>query len=353
LKRHVLTIAIPTFNRSLRLAKNLERVREEISQFELENKVALLVSDNNSTDDTHEICLLFAGKYLDSGIDFQYTQNGSNLGFSSNVIESYFRTNSGYTLFFSDDDNLRPGFLHELIKDIEQYKFSVAIYNFTQPPYGEENLLIKDSCLIRGDQALGGLASLITWPKLSGLVLRNNHEAGRYDKIRSQISPDNVVGHVLLAIDQIKHDPNLYMSSAVAAYPDEDYREHVNFVSYIGNYIRRDLKEYCALVGVTNSKIISAIEAIPLRNIVLYSLHALSLYYRSQTKLTRKMKNEVIQNIVGYLFGRKMSHQGLVLEKPYQSWAKIRTIFYLLYILSLAVKARFTKRKLYLMNEAF
>ena len=107
------------------------------------------------------------------------------------------------------------------------------------------------------------------------------------------------------------------------------------------------------LFGVTNSKLISAIEDIPLRNIVLYSLHALSLYYRSQTKLTRKMKNEVIQNIVGYLFGRKMSHQGLALEKPYQSWAKIRTIIYLLYILSLAVKARFTKRKLYLMNEAF
>lgn len=349
----VLTIAIPTFNRSQRLAKNLEQLHEQINYYKLQNKVAVLISDNHSTDDTYEICTAFVAKYYNSGIDFQYFRNKSNLGFSHNVIESYFKAKSDYTLFFSDDDNLSSEFLEKLIRDVENYEFSVGVYNFSQPPYGEDNLLIKESCLISGEHALDGLAYLVTWPKLSGLVLRNHHESGRFEKIRSQISHDNVIGHVILAINQIAYDPVLYISRDVAAYPDEDYREHINFVSYIGNYIKRDLEEYCAIASITNSKLLSAIEDIPSRNVVLYSLHTLALYYKSQTKLTRKMKQEVIQNVISYLSGRKVSQQRLALEEPFHSWSKVKTILYLFFILSLAVSARLTKRKLYLMNESF
>lgn len=353
LSKRLLTIAVPTFNRSVRLASNLEKILNEIKISKVEDKLALLVSDNNSTDDTEKVCTMFEAKYLNEGIDFKYFRNDSNLGFSSNVILSYFRAVSQYTLFFSDDDNLQSGFLNRLIEDINQYKFSVGLYNFIQPPYGEENLIIKDSKLISGQLALEELESLILWPKLSGLVLRNNQESGRFERFKNQIPPDNVVGHVLLSIDQIIQDPILYKSSSIAAYPDEDYRDHVNFVSYIGNYIRKDLEDYFVLNGITNKKLINAIKKIPNRNVVLYSLLSLSMYYKSETKLSKKMKNEVFQNIFIYLRGKKVSQSGLVLENPYKNLSKVRTITYLLYILCLAIWARITKKKLYLMNEAF
>jgi len=353
LKSHILTIVIPTFNRSQRLAKNLECAHGEICRSNLENKIGILISDNNSSDDTQVISRMYGEKFINSGIDFEYFQNQSNLGFSSNVIESYFRAKSEYSLFFSDDDNLNAGFLQQLISDINQYKFSAGIYNFIQPPYGEDNLLIKESRLFVGEQAIGDLASLVKWPKLSGLVLRNIRKPGRYEKIKNQITPNNVVGHVLLTIDQIRHDPILFKSSTVAAYPDQDFRDHVNFVSYIGNYIKRDVGEYCARVGIENSYLMSAIEEIPSRNVVLCSLQTLSLFYKSQTKLSQKMKQEVFRNIFSYLIGSHLSDKGLFLERPYRSIPRIKTLFYLFYLAGLALKARISRKKLYLMNEAF
>jgi glycosyltransferase involved in cell wall biosynthesis len=353
LKTYVLTIAIPTFNRSGRLAKNLQHIHKEITRDNLESQVKLLISDNNSSDETHAISQMYSEKFLTSNIDFQYFKNQSNTGFSRNVLESYFRAKSDYTLFLSDDDNLNAGFLKQLLSDIERYKFSAGVYNFIQAPYDGENLLVKHSSLVLGEQALGGLASLVAWPKLSGLVLRNNHESGRFEELKNQISASNVVGHVLLAIDQIRRDPVLYVSSTVAAYPDEDYRDHINFVSYIGNYIKKDLEEYCTRVGVANTKLMLAIAGIPSRNVVLYSLQALSLFYKSQTKLSKKMKHEVISNVCRYLLGSRLSQKGLRLEAPYKSFPRIRTFVYTFYLVSLAVKARITKKKLYLMNEAF
>ena len=353
MKNSVLTIAIPTFNRSGRLARNLLQVHEEIIREGLEKNVKLLISDNNSSDDTYEISQSYAKKFQNSNIDFHYFKNKSNIGFSLNVLESYFRAKSDYTLFLSDDDNLNTSFLKVLLSDIEFYKFSAGIYNFRQAPYDEENLLIKHSGLFLGEEALGGLASLVTWPKLSGLVLRNNHQSGRIHEIKNQVSVNNVVGHVLLTIEQIRQDPVLYVSTTVAAYPDEDFRDHINFVSYIGNYIKRDLEEYCARVGVTNSNLISAIAEIPSRNVVLYSLQTLSLFYRTQTKLTRIMKQEVISNVCRYLLGSHVNQKGLKLEAPYKSFPRIKTLIYSFYLVSLAVMARITRKKLYLMSEAF
>jgi glycosyltransferase involved in cell wall biosynthesis len=348
-----LTIVIPTYNRSARLSKNLECVYEEIYEGNLSSEVGVLVSDNHSSDETHAVCLRYSQKFDNSCIKFDYNRNESNLGFSWNVIEGYFKAKSEYTLFLSDDDNLNTGFLKRLLSDIHEYKFSVGVYNFSQTPFDGENLLIKSTNLIQGEYALEGLAPLIRWPKLSGIVLRNNHDIGRREKVRSQISQNNVVGHVLLAMDQIMLDPILLLSSTIAAFPDEDFRDHVNFVSYIGNYVKRDLRHYCDYVGIQNKVIESSFEEIPARNVVLSSLQTLSLYYKSQMKLNRKMKEEILENVFRYLFGRKVSSTGLFLERPFKAFSRVKTIVYLCHVAILAFKARISRKKLYLMDEAF
>lgn len=353
MKIPVLTILIPTFSRNTRLAKNLDFLYEEIYKNELCNEIGIYISDNHSSDQTPEVCSRYSKKFEKLGIGFDYSRNQSNIGFSWNIIESYFKVKSRYTLFLSDDDNLKPGFLNQLLNDIEQYKFSVGIYNFSQPPFDGDNLFIKNTELTKGVGALEAIAHLIRWPKLSGLVLRNNHESGRHERLKSQVAQNNVVGHVILGLDQILREPILLLSNKVAAYPDDDFRDHVNFVSYIGNYIKRDVRKFYNQSGIQNAVLESTIEEIPTRNVVLSSLQTLSLYFKSQSKLSRKMRNEVFQNIIFYLAGRNISSSGLVLEKPYEYFPRTKTIFYLFYLATAAIKARISRKTLYLMDEAF
>jgi len=353
IKQNLVTLAIPTFNRGHRLARALQQILREINQYSLNGEINILISDNNSSDSTQEVCLKFEELFAISGINFKVFRNERNLGFSKNVLEAYFRANGSYTLFLSDDDNLESGFLKQLLLDIKEYKFSVGVYNFCQEPHGVENLLIKKSCVLSGESAFEGLSMLVSWPKLSGLVLRNDHKLGRYEEISYLITKENVVGHVVLAIEQIGIESTLFLSEVIAAYPDEDFREHVNFVSYIGNYIKRDLELYCDKTGIGNKKLLQSIDEIPYRNVVHYSLISLSLFYRSKTRLTRAIKLELEGNIIRFLIRRKLSKSGLILENPFQSLAWTKTALYALFIASLAVKARTSRRKLYLMDEGF
>jgi glycosyltransferase involved in cell wall biosynthesis len=352
-KESLVTIAIPTFNRGHRLAIALQQILMEINRYSLNREINIVISDNNSSDNTEEVCLKFKELFAISGINFIMYKNEKNLGFSINVLESYFRANASYTLFFSDDDNLESGFLKQLLLDIKKYQFSVGVYNFCQEPHGVRNLLIKESCVLSGESAFEGLCLLVSWPKLSGLVLRNDHQRERYKKISDLITKENIVGHVVLAIEQIRSESTLFLSETIAAYPDQDFREHVNFVSYIGNYIKRDLEIYCSKIGIDNKKLLQSIDEIPYRNVVQYSLISLSLFYRSKSRLTRTMKLELESNIMRFLMRKKFSKSGLILENPFQSLARMKTALYALFIALLAVKAIISRKKLYLMNEGF
>ena len=80
----LLTIAIPTWNRSALLDELLLELISQITTFHLENSIEIVVSDNNSTDNTSIICEAHVQNYN----FFKYNRNSRNLGAKINVIKA-------------------------------------------------------------------------------------------------------------------------------------------------------------------------------------------------------------------------------------------------------------------------
>ena len=59
----ILTISIPTWNRASLLKKLLTEVTDNLSKFNLENDIELLISNNNSDDTTEDIINSFLNKF--------------------------------------------------------------------------------------------------------------------------------------------------------------------------------------------------------------------------------------------------------------------------------------------------
>ena len=71
-----LTIAIPTYNRSEFLDKNLNKLYMQKSE-----KFKVIIQDNNSTDNTINI----VKKYISLGLDIDYKKNNKNLGWEKTL----------------------------------------------------------------------------------------------------------------------------------------------------------------------------------------------------------------------------------------------------------------------------
>lgn len=117
----IISISIPTYNRSKRLKETLARLGKHPEI--LENWVEIIVADNASTDDTPDIVTDFVAI---TGKSVRYKRNASNLGIDGNIhVVSHLATGR-YLLLMSDDDILLPGtltFLRQMIESIPDLLF--------------------------------------------------------------------------------------------------------------------------------------------------------------------------------------------------------------------------------------
>jgi glycosyltransferase involved in cell wall biosynthesis len=118
-----LTISIPTWNRSLLLKKLLEELTEEISSNGLEDEIELLVSNNNSSDETEEVVNEFRSKKS----FVTYNRNDSNIGAKSNVLKSMYLAGGKFVLFIGDDDRISKGALSKLLMILKREKDACVI----------------------------------------------------------------------------------------------------------------------------------------------------------------------------------------------------------------------------------
>ena len=108
-KRPLLTIAIPTYNRSSLLRRNLESIQKSMSGFE--NIVEVVISDNNSDDDTATVI-----KDFDKYQYIKYYRNIENIGFNHNYIKLIdIYANGEYCWVIGDDDFIRIGAITILV----------------------------------------------------------------------------------------------------------------------------------------------------------------------------------------------------------------------------------------------
>ncbi len=108
--RPLLTIAIPTFNRGNLLRRNLDSITKSI--FGFESLVEVVISDNNSQDNTSNILKEYEKyKYI------KYYKNNENIGFNHNyikIVDQY--ANGKYCWVLGDDDFIRIGAIEILVK---------------------------------------------------------------------------------------------------------------------------------------------------------------------------------------------------------------------------------------------
>ena len=100
----LLTIAVPTYNRAQLLNQCLSALARE---FENDNRVEIIVSNNASTDNTVEVVEQHRNAALPG---LHYFQNEQNLGPDLNIRQCFDKAKGKYVWIFSDDDFLLSGY---------------------------------------------------------------------------------------------------------------------------------------------------------------------------------------------------------------------------------------------------
>ena len=339
----LLTIYIPTFNRGSRLEKSLRDVFNEIKDGKLESIVEVLVGDNASPDHTPRVCLNAQKTASIEGVKFDYFKNLENLGFSGNLAAGLERISSEWVMFLSDDDNLCAGALTKVCNDLKTKRPSIALYNFSQPPFDFGNPLITEEFFSFRNSDYLYLSSLVIWPKMTGVVLEMASIASKSSQISEMCAFSPNFPHVILSFYLFCQAPGLYKSTTFLAEPDEDFLDHVNFLPYVGLYLVAELDTYRKLFDPNNSSLGSVINQIPRTNILEVSVDALIGFYRGRVRMTESVKAILINNIFRFLLGKRETKDGLRYSRlPPRFFIKLTLIpfFWVLAIFSSYPKGR-------------
>jgi glycosyltransferase involved in cell wall biosynthesis len=119
----LLTIAIPTFNRAAWLDLCLSQLVKQAAP--LGQQVEILVSNNNSTDNTEAII----NKYVSSGTSITYIRNAENIGSDRNLLQCFKRSSGKYVLVMGDDDVILDGALGKIVSILEKGEYGVVFLN--------------------------------------------------------------------------------------------------------------------------------------------------------------------------------------------------------------------------------
>ena len=125
-KKILLSICIPTYNRAELLRSALYSLAPQIK--ELQDEVELIVSDNNSQDNTEEIV-----KWAEQFGPIKYHRNNENIGAFKNAILFPTQLAKGdFCWILGDDDFLRPNAVKKVLEVIKTYPEIDYIYvNFS------------------------------------------------------------------------------------------------------------------------------------------------------------------------------------------------------------------------------
>lgn len=121
MKPYLFSICIPTWNRSEclnRLLKNIE------TQIKSDLDFQVVVSDNNSTDNTYQV----VARFFDS-LNIKYIRKDRNIGGIKNVSSIVSYADGIYCILIGDDDIFREGWLTLLKTLVRQYRPDVVISN--------------------------------------------------------------------------------------------------------------------------------------------------------------------------------------------------------------------------------
>ena len=105
----VLSLCFPTYNRGWCVKEQLARIQKLPA--ETLSKIEIIISNNCSTDDTHEI----VQKAISQGLECRYFLNETNLGMDGNFVACFKRASGKYIWLLGDDDYFLPDSVIRLV----------------------------------------------------------------------------------------------------------------------------------------------------------------------------------------------------------------------------------------------
>jgi glycosyltransferase involved in cell wall biosynthesis len=128
----ILSINIPTYNRSSYLKEAISSVVAQIDKYNLHDEVDILISDNHSTDNTEEV----VKKFLHSKTNIRYSKNSENIGIIKNFIKCIEDARGQFVMVYGDDDILVEDSLPKILENIKNHpKVPVTIYKSVETDY--------------------------------------------------------------------------------------------------------------------------------------------------------------------------------------------------------------------------
>jgi abequosyltransferase len=153
-EKPLLTIAIPTYNRSAYLKQLLDVLAPQLAG---ESRVELLISDNSSPDDTPAVVEAFRSK----GLSLVYKRNGTNIGSDANFLQCYNMAQGAYVWIVGDDDVIVPGGLQQVLDVLEKREYDLVFVS---------SYPFRDVYLPPGKSKLKG--KIVTFPDATHYALR-------------------------------------------------------------------------------------------------------------------------------------------------------------------------------------
>lgn len=111
----LLSICIPTYNRSRYLQVSLAALIEQSESFH--SDIEIVVSDNASTDNTEESMNTFRTQFS----NLKYVRNTENLWYDRNLDNAIKNANGKYCWFLSDDELVLPWTIEYVLHLLKQY----------------------------------------------------------------------------------------------------------------------------------------------------------------------------------------------------------------------------------------
>src|SRR5713101_5512568 len=104
LDKPLVSIGIPTYNRSLSLERAVESALGQDY-----DKLEIVISDNASTDETGDVCVQLCKR--DARI--RYIRQPKNLGMTENFRQALAASRGAFFMWLSDDDWLGPSYISD------------------------------------------------------------------------------------------------------------------------------------------------------------------------------------------------------------------------------------------------
>jgi len=208
----LLSIAIPTYNRSEKLLLTLNNIVNQAKKIEVD-KFEVIVSDNCSSDNT--AIVLDEWIASNDGISCKFNTNESNLGYDGNCQRAIELSSGKYVWLMADDDLLLDGGLNKVFTSLNvDQEFTFCFINYGVDVSGKilssgcsvssTEVLTSDDMIIKTNLAFSFVSSCIfnksVWGKLN---TSDYHDTAWYQLYAAR---DSIIrGNSLLIGEQLIH----------------------------------------------------------------------------------------------------------------------------------------------------